>query len=124
MDYYITTDAQPLSSSQIVMEERRAVPRKPLHGRVTLRLGDNTTVQGHGVDLSSGGVRLAADRALPSPLDCTIEFTIKLDGRPHTITCKGRVLSCVCTGMDGFTIGVQFVQLNEVGKAAVAQALR
>lgn len=111
----------PLYSAPAV-PERRAVPRKPLRRRATLRLADNIALTGQTVDLSSGGVRVSVDRAFSVPQECEIEFTMLMDGQLQAIKSRARILSCVCTEMT-FSIGLQFVQIDDAGKAALERYL-
>jgi hypothetical protein len=107
---------------QVAVQERRAAPRKPLQRRITLTLKDTTLLHGQAVDLTSGGMRVSVDRAISVPQECTIEFSIMIEGRPQPVSGRGRILSCVCTGMT-FSIGLQFVQLGDAGKAVIARYL-
>lgn len=110
------------SVNQVGVQERRAVPRKPLQRRITLKLQDNTILHGQAVDLTTGGVRVSVDRPLGVPQECAIEFAIMIEGQPQPVSGRGRILSCVCTGM-AFSIGLQFVQLSDAGKAVIAKYL-
>jgi hypothetical protein len=56
-------------------------------------------------------------------MDCTFEFTMLVDGRPQTISGCGRILSCVCSGMDGFSIGMKFTQLEKPGQTIIDRFL-
>jgi hypothetical protein len=107
---------------QVAVQERRAAPRKPLQRRITLTLKDTTLLHGQVVDLTTGGVRVSVDRAISVPQECTIEFSIMIEGQPQSISGRGRILSCVCTGMT-FSIGLQFVQMGDAGKAVIARYL-
>jgi hypothetical protein len=107
---------------QVAVQERRAAPRKPLQRRITLTLKDTTLLHGQAVDLTSGGMRVSVDRAISVPQECAIEFSIMIEGQPQSISGRGRILSCVCTGMT-FSIGLQFVQLGAAGKAVIARYL-
>lgn len=111
------------SVNQVAVQERRAVPRKPLQRRITLKLQDDTVLNGQAVDLTMGGVRVRVDRALSAPQECAIEFSIMIEGQPQAVSGRGRILSCVCTGMS-FSVGVQFVQLGDAGKAVIARFLQ
>jgi c-di-GMP-binding flagellar brake protein YcgR len=116
-----TSSANPQRRpNQAAGQERKTVARK-LNRRIVIGLSDKTTLTGQTIDLSSGGVRIIIDRALPVPQECTIEFSILIEGQPQPISSRGRILSCVCTGMSGFSIGVQFVQMNDACKAVVAR---
>lgn len=106
--------------TEVVVQERRATPRKRLHRRATVTLKDNTVLHGQAIDLSTGGIRVGVDCALSVPQECTIDFSIMMEGQPQPVSGRGRILSCVCTGMT-FTIGLQFVQLNDASKAVIAR---
>ena len=112
---------QPVN--QVAVHERRAAPRKPLQRRITLTLKDNTVLHGQAVDLTTGGMRVSVDRTLSVPQECAIEFSIMIEGQPQPVSGRGRILSCVCTGMN-FSIGLQFVQLSAAGKAVIARFLQ
>ena len=112
-----------LPVNQFAPQERRAVARKPLRRPITLTLDNGTTLPGQTIDLSPGGLRMSVDRSITAPQDCTFELTIMLEGKPSALSGPGRILSCVCTGMTGFSLGIQFLKLDEAGKALVARVI-
>ena len=103
-------------------EERRAAQRKPLKRRIQIKLADNTVLIGQSVDIAPGGVRVHIDRMLIVPQECEAEFSILIDGQAQEIKCRGRITSCVCTGMS-FSIGLQFLKLGDGGKAVIGRYL-
>jgi hypothetical protein len=109
-------------SDEIAINERRALPRKPLQRRITLTLADNIILHGQAVDLTTGGMRVGVDRSLSVPQECEIDFSIMIEGQPQPVQGRGRILSCVCTGMN-FSIGLQFVKLSDASKATIAKYL-
>lgn len=77
---------------------------------------------GQAVDLTTGGIRVTVDRSLNVPQECAIEFSIMTEGQPQPVSGRGRILSCVCTGM-ALSIGLQFVRLSDAGKAVIGRYL-
>ena len=114
----------PESAEQVVPQERRTSPRKALRRRISLDFLEGRKLNGQTVDISSGGLRITIDRSLPVPQECAFEFTAIFDGKMQTLAGRGRILSCVCTGMHGFSIGMQFLDLNATAKAVIAGYIR
>jgi hypothetical protein len=123
MDHYNTSVSQQMRANQAAILDRRASPRKTLHRAITILLPDNTAVNGKTMDLSSGGMRVAVPRALSDRQECTVDFTMLMDGKPRSVSGSGRILSCVC-GTNGFSIGIQFDYLDAESSATIAQFLR
>lgn len=123
IDHYTTSVAQQLRRTQAAMQERRAAPRRLLQRRIMISLPDNIVLGGQTIDLSNGGLRVSIPRALATPQDCTFEVSIMVEGQVQSLSGRGRILSCVCRGMDGFSIGLQFIQIGEAGKALVQRFL-
>lgn len=109
--------------NQTAPQERRATSRKPFRRRISVTLPNGTVMQGHTIDLTAGGVRAAIREPVDTPQECTFELAFMLDGKPRVLNARGRILSCVCTGMIGFSVGIQFVKLDEAAKGMVAALL-
>jgi len=107
--------------NEIARYERRTAPRKALRRRITLALLHDTIIRGETIDFSTGGMRVAIQDSLSAPLDCTFDRTILIEGKLQPLRGSRKITSCVCRGMLGFSVGVQFTQLDAPAKALVAQ---
>jgi len=110
--------------NQTAPQERRATSRKLFHRRITVVLSNGATLNGHTIDLTAGGLRAAILEPIGTPQECTFELALLLDGKQRVLKGRGRILSCVCTGMIGFSVGIQFVKLDEATQGLVAALLR
>lgn len=106
--------------NEIARCERRTAPRKSLRHRVTLTLSNDTVLRGETIDVSTGGMRIAVQDSLNVPLDCTFDLTVLIKGKLQPLRGGGKITSCVCRGMLGFSVGVQFTQLDASAKALAA----
>lgn len=106
--------------NEIARYERRNAPRRALRRRVTLALSNGTIIRGETIDLSIGGMRIAVQDSLDVPVDCTFDLTVLIEGKLQPLRGSGKISSCVCRGMLGFSVGVQFMQLDAAAKALVA----
>ena len=112
---------QTALKSEIARYERRTAPRKAMRRRITLALSNGTILRGETIDISTGGMRVAIQDSLNVPLDCTFDLTVLIEGRLLSLCGSGKITSCVCRGMLGFSVGVQFTQLDASAKALTAQ---
>ena len=107
--------------NEIARYERRTATRTALRRRITLVLSNATIIRGETMDLSLGGMRVAIQDSLNIPLDCTFDLTVLIDGKLQPLRGSGKISSCVCRGMLGFSVGMQFTQMDASCKALVAQ---
>lgn len=106
--------------NELARYERRSASRKALRRRITLALANGTIIRGETIDLSTGGMRVAVQDSLDIPVDCTFDLTVLIDGKLQPLRGSGKISSCVCRGMLGFSVGVQFMQLDASAKALVS----
>lgn len=107
--------------NELARYERRTAPRTALRRRITLALPNGTIIRGETMDLSTGGMRVAIQDSLNVPLECTFDLTVLIEGKLQPLRGSGKISSCVCRGMLGFSVGVQFTQLDASARALVTQ---
>jgi c-di-GMP-binding flagellar brake protein YcgR len=101
--------------------DRRRHPRKFLSGTAYLLLPNQTPVEVHALDISSGGLGVVAPMSLPHERYCEIRFTLARE--PYgldQLTTPVQVVHCVLSGREhGFLLGLEFVDLPEKATAVI-----
>ena len=100
-------------SSHATPPDRRNASRRVLSCRVALTLSNKEVLYGFSVDISKTGIGVNVPRKLDDGRECEVSLSFFANGKTHKLTALGQTLSCVCTGMDGFRVSVQFVHLEE-----------
>ena len=123
MDYYSTPIAaqqRPIVNSAAVPDRRRTT-RRSLACRVTLTLPDKDIMYGFTVDISAAGLRVAVPKKLNLKQECTLLLSFFAHGKTNRVNAYGQVLSCVCSGMDGFQLGIKFTQIDAAASEILQQ---
>jgi hypothetical protein len=125
MDYYSTPIARqqrPIGNS-VALPERRRITRRALACRVTLTLPDKDILYGFTVDISAAGLRVAVPKKLGLDQECDLVLSFFANGKTNRVSARGQVLSCVCSGMDGFQLGIKFTQIDAAASEILQQIL-
>lgn len=111
-----------LADARTRAEERRISPRKVVSLRARVVLPDNTTLDGHAVDLSRTGIGLAAPRMLQAGQDCRLLIDLSACGEEIELKLAGRV--CYCRKESGkYRAGLHFVGLDAYAARLIDQLL-
>ena|SRR5262249_27922047 len=104
--------------------ERRASHRKffSVHARVTVP--GVQTLNGHTIDLSTGGVGVTVPFALEPGQDCELDIELEACGTTCAFHIGARVCYCVPRGREHFRAGMRFTRLDEATTALIAAAMR
>ena len=111
-----------LADAKTRAEERRISPRKVVSLRARVVLPDDTTLDGHAVDLSRTGIGLASPRMLQAGQDCQLLIDLAACGEEIELKLAGRV--CYCREQAGkFRAGLHFVGLDAYAARLLDQLL-
>lgn len=103
--------------------EQRQSTRKVLKVKAMLALEGAATALVRTIDLGSDGMAVASPDPLPQGATGRISFSVFLDGKPTPISARSRITYCIFSHGE-FKAGLQFLNLELGGMAAVAKFLR
>ncbi len=105
--------------------ERRVHERRTLHGTALLLLPGNKTMEVRTADISVGGIGIIAEANPRLGSSFTIRVTLPRKPRGNCSFKVGvRVMHSVFASTEGgFKIGLQFLQLDALGAAAIDEYL-
>lgn len=118
MNYYAQSSAHQVMAHR----ERRSSSRKPLKRRVNIG-ACGTVINGLTLDISDGGLSVVVDRRLNTGSSCELYFNIAVDGVTRQVSGSGTISHCVCAGLDGFRIGLEFIPADETSRQTVLDYL-
>lgn len=109
MDYLTSKTPQQLMQTGAQRAiDWRLTKRKPLRSRALIGIPGKSAIRGNVVDVSEGGLSMVLPIAPDIGIECSVFFTIMLDGKIITVSGYGKVLNCVCSSSEGFRIGMKF----------------
>lgn len=111
-------ELRPTSLVQDVVD-RRLSARARLATTVTLTLGDRL-VEAFGSEISDGGIRLVARTAARAGEPASLVFFLNGD----IVSARGRVRWCNPTKRGLFTMGIEFLVVEDDGAALIASFCR
>lgn len=101
--------------------DKRLSPRKVLRRPVQVRLKDGHAFVAKTTDLAPGGACLIAPEPLPVGVMCLIGFEVPLNGRYRKVNMLAKVSYSTCCGLEGFRIGIQFIEIDETSAAVIGE---
>jgi hypothetical protein len=124
MDYLTSkTPIQFLQTGAQRAIDRRLTKRRPLRSRALIGIPGKAAIRGNVVDISAGGLSVILPIAPDIGIECTMFFTIMLDGKIITVSGYGKVLNCVCGSSEGFRIGMKFHTQDPQAQSALQKLL-
>jgi hypothetical protein len=75
-------------------------------------VGGSTVFDGQMTNLSAQWAIVMLQRQLPHGQLCILDFGLMIDGRKQPLKVKSRISFSVCTGIDGFRVWFQFLELD------------
>ena len=112
-----------LADARTRAEERRISPRKVVSLRARVVLPDDTTLDGHAVDLSRTGIGLASPRMLQAGQDCRLLIDLSACGEDIELKIAGRVCYCREHATGNFRAGLHFIGLDAYAARLLDQLL-
>lgn|SRR5574340_419740 len=100
-------------------EEQRKTPRKNLRRPATVVMDGAVRLGAKTQDISIGGVCLLLPRHIARGQLCSVEFVIPLRGQHLGVRTTGKGAYSVCVGVEGFRVGLEFVDIDERSLAAI-----
>ena len=80
-------------------------------------------MRGQVLEISTGGLSVALPSAPEIGSECTLFFTVMLDGKLIAISGPGKVTNCTCTSSEGFRVGMTFHPQDSQAQAALNKLL-
>ncbi len=94
------------------LPQRRLAPRKILRRAATAGLPDGTVLSVKTVDLGLDGASLVASQPLKPGGKCMLTLEAPVDGKWLRLAVAAKVVYCALSGVDGFKLGLVFVEMN------------
>jgi len=88
-------------------DERRRVKRHPLRSRALIGVPGQPSIRGSMLDISVGAVGLISPMSLAIGSECSVFFTVTVQGQLIAVSGTGKVVNSICSG-DGFRVGMLF----------------
>lgn len=102
--------------------DRRRSDRFILHQVVEIGFGRESFVRSIGVDVSRTGIRCRTDQELEPASIAFLMFSFPTrDGRQHTVRVEAVVMRCVAVENALFDVGMQFTELTDADRVALAE---
>lgn len=102
--------------------DQRQSPRKLLKVNARLTVQGAGTIDCRTLDISPGGLSLSAPRNFPAGQRCTVSFVLPLKhGKLHPMTCLAQVAYGVISRVDGFKLGLKFLDVDSATAAALVE---
>jgi len=120
-------EREPTMEVPVLLEpdaERRASHRKFFTVQAKVTVPGVQTLNGHTIDLSTGGIGVTVPFALQPGQDCELDLELEACGTTCAFHIGARVCYCVPRGREQFRAGMQFTQLDEATSALIAAAMR
>jgi len=109
VDYFTTkTPLQHLQTGAQPEFDRRRTKRHLLRARALVGIPGQSPIRGQVLEVSEGGVCVVLPIATNIGIECTLFFTVMLDGKTIALSGPGKVMSCVYANSDGFRVGMTF----------------
>jgi hypothetical protein len=109
VNYFISkTPLNDMQTGAHQAQERRRVKRHPLRSRALIGIQGQPSIRGSMIDVSAGAASVALPIALNPGTECMLFFTVTVEGQLIAVSGAGTVVNCVCSGLDGFRIGMRF----------------
>ncbi len=102
-------------------EDQRQAVRKVLRTRALLRIDGREQFLVKTVDICSSGVGATCPQQLQAGLSGHIAFEMYYDGKSVHVASRVKVMYCIYNSHDGFKLGLQFLNLDMTGAAAIAK---
>jgi hypothetical protein len=80
-------------------------------------------IRGQVIEVSEGGACVVLPIAPNTGVECTLFFTVTLDGKMIALSGPGKVTNCVCANSEGFRVGMTFHPQDPQAQAALDKLL-
>ena len=111
----ITTKENPMMPVAASGEGKRSVLRRS----VSINVAQGSKVLASTLAVSASGLTVMSPRPFRKGVLCDIVFDLPCDGRLNTVQATSRTGDCVCVGVVGFRTNLQFVKINDAGRALI-----
>lgn len=100
--------------------ERRTDHRRPLRTPVTIVAPGKGAREGKTLDLSLSGLSVVVREPLAAHDQCALRFFLSVAGKRCPVEARATVVYCVCSGVDGFRLGLRFGAVSNEAAALIA----
>lgn len=104
--------------------DSRSESRKIVRCRALVALPAVPNLVGRTVDIAGSGVCLMLDDKLNHDQKCSVKLEFTITGAPKIFIATAKVVYCICVGVQGFKVGLQFDQIDKDSMDALKQVLR
>jgi PilZ domain len=104
-----------------VNEDQRQAARKVLRTRALLRIDGREQFLVKTMDICSSGVGATCPHQLQPGLSGHIAFEMYYNGKNVHVASRVKVMYCIYNSNDGFKLGLQFLNLDMAGAAAISK---
>ncbi|MBI1906687.1 MAG: PilZ domain-containing protein [Rhodocyclales bacterium] len=101
--------------------ERRTDHRRPLRTPVTIVAPGKGAREGKTLDLSLSGLSVVVREPLAVHDQCALRLLLPVGGKRCSVDARATVVYCVCSGMDGFRLGLRFGTMSNEAAALIAR---
>lgn len=105
-------------------ENQRIAKRRPLRSSGALLVtGGNGPILFNAVDITTDGIGIMPSVQLTAGQRCRVKFDLPVRGHALDVFAVARISYCIL-GRDGFKAGLQFEEMDEAGKTAIANYIQ
>lgn len=101
--------------------ERRVERRRPLRAPVTIAVAGKGMHEGKTLDLSLSGLSVLVREPLAANDQCALRFMVPVGTKRCQVEARATVMYCVCSGMDGFRVGIRFGAVSNDAASLIAR---
>ena len=103
--------------------ENRTIVRRQLHYPATLTLKDRSKVHAETIDLSLGGISLLAQEQIRPGQYCAVMFEAHVQEVLRRVVAVGQIIYCLGPAHEGYTVGLQFLDIDPGSIQAIRELL-
>ncbi len=102
-------------------EDQRQSIRKVLRARGLLRMDGMEQFLVKTLDICSSGIGVSCPNQLQPGQVGHIAFEMFINGKAFHVASRVKVMYCIYSSVEGFKLGMQFLELDMKGAAAIAK---
>jgi PilZ domain len=104
-----------------VSEDQRQAVRKVLRTRGLLRIDGREQFLVKTMDICTSGISVTCPHQIQPGLSGHIAFEMFHNGKNAPVSSRVKVMYCILNSQEGFKLGLQFLNLDMAGAAAIAK---
>ena len=96
---------------------------KSVRSRARVKIDPRVTLDAEVMRVAQRGVSFVLPRKVAEQQNCAVDMQLLVEGSMLRLRAVGRIVSCFCTGMDGFRVAMQFTDMDAESAAALEALL-